>query len=110
MLYCVCVFSHMFVYLSPDWVSRSQCVCGCLCPAGSECCIVFVFSHTCLFICLQIGSAEASVYVDAFALQEVKQEDLSNFSFVAGCVPPILELIRQVGIYLHLECTLDLRT
>ena len=71
MLYCVCIFSHMFVYLSPDRIRRSQRVCGCLCPAGSECCIVFVFSHTCLFICLQIGSAEASVYVDAFALQEV---------------------------------------
>ena len=33
--------------------------------------VLCLYFLTCLFICLQIGSAEASVYVDAFALQEV---------------------------------------
>ena len=45
---------------------------------------------------LQVESKAECQYDDAYTLQEVSKDDLTNFHWAAGIVPVILNLIKQV--------------
>ena len=44
----------------------------------------------------QISASGERLYHDAYTIQRVEKEDLTNFNFVAGMVPYLINLIQDV--------------
>jgi len=52
----------------------------------------------------QITASQEMQYDDAFTLQEVKEEDLFNFNFMAGMVPGIQKILEDVSFIICNGC------
>ena len=53
-----------------------------------------------LFMLLQISVSEEMQYDDAFTLQQVREEHVTNFYYMAGMVPFIQKVIKDVSVIL----------
>ena len=56
----------------------------------------------CLLL-FQITVSQEMQYDDAFTLQEVKDKHLINFNFMAGMVPGLQKLLKDVSINVRYE-------
>ena len=57
----------------------------------------------CVLVCFQISTSTEMQYDDAFTLQQVAEDHVWNLNFMAGMVPFIQKLIKDVSYKLNTQ-------